>query len=29
LILDLLGPMYWRYYAIETKMENWGAKWRL
>jgi transposase len=26
LILDLLGPMYWRYYAIETKMENWGAK---
>jgi len=26
LILDLLGPMYWRYYTIENKIENWGAK---
>ena len=25
-ILDLLGPNYWRYYMVEGKMENWGAK---
>lgn len=25
-ILDLLGPNYWRYYTIDDKLENWGAK---
>jgi len=25
-ILDLLGTNYWRYYLVENKMENWGAK---
>lgn len=25
-ILDLLGNKYWRYYTIEDKIENWGAK---
>ncbi len=25
-ILDLLGDNYWRYYTVENKIENWGAK---
>lgn len=25
-ILDLLGPNYWRYYQVWSKMEKWGAK---